>query len=94
MQSDQMSIGEFARYSRLSPKALWLYDELGLLEPARVDEDSGYRYYSAFRGRSSARQTTDRGSSAARRATRASAPAEVTIDDPISVAGSGPAATA
>ena len=47
MQSDQMSIGEFARYSRLSPKALRLYDERGLLEPARVDEDSGYRYYSA-----------------------------------------------
>ena len=42
-----MSIGEFARRSRLSPKALRLYDELGLLEPARVDGDSGYRYYSA-----------------------------------------------
>jgi DNA-binding transcriptional MerR regulator len=42
-----MSIGEFARASRLSPKALRLYDELGLLEPARVDDDSGYRYYSA-----------------------------------------------
>lgn len=40
-----MSIGEFARRSRLSPKALRLYDELGLLPPARVDEDSGYRYY-------------------------------------------------
>jgi DNA-binding transcriptional MerR regulator len=45
VQSDQMSIGEFARHSRLSPKALRLYDELGLLEPARVDDDSGYRYY-------------------------------------------------
>jgi DNA-binding transcriptional MerR regulator len=42
-----MSIGEFARRSRLSPKALRLYDELGLLPPARVDEDSGYRYYAA-----------------------------------------------
>ena len=42
-----MSIGEFARLSRLSPKALRLYDELALLEPARVDDDSGYRYYSA-----------------------------------------------
>ncbi len=42
---DQMSIGEFARRSRLSPKALRLYDELGLLPPARVDEDSGYRFY-------------------------------------------------
>jgi len=44
-----MSIGEFARLSRLSPKALRLYDELGLLPPARVDPDSGYRWYSATR---------------------------------------------
>jgi DNA-binding transcriptional MerR regulator len=42
---DQMSIGEFARRSRLSAKALRLYDGLGLLAPARVDEDSGYRFY-------------------------------------------------
>jgi len=41
----QMSIGEFARQSRLSPRALRLYDGLGLLSPARVDELSGYRYY-------------------------------------------------
>jgi DNA-binding transcriptional MerR regulator len=41
----EMSIGEFARRSRLSPKALRLYDGLGLLSPARVDELSGYRYY-------------------------------------------------
>jgi DNA-binding transcriptional MerR regulator len=42
---DQMSIGEFARDSRLSAKALRLYDELGLLPPARVDDGSGYRFY-------------------------------------------------
>ncbi len=42
----EMSIGEFARRSRLSQKALRLYDELGLLLPARVDAGSGYRYYS------------------------------------------------
>jgi DNA-binding transcriptional MerR regulator len=47
VQVNQMSIGEFARHSRLSPKALRLYDELGLLKPAQVDDDSGYRYYSA-----------------------------------------------
>ena len=40
-----MGIGEFAPLSRLSPKALRLYDELGLLPPARVDLDSGYRWY-------------------------------------------------
>lgn len=42
---DQMTIGELASRSRLSAKALRLYDELGLLPPARVDEHSGYRYY-------------------------------------------------
>ncbi len=41
-----VSIGEFARLSRLSPKALRLYDELDLLPPERVDLDSGYRWYS------------------------------------------------
>lgn len=40
-----MSIGAFARASRLSPKALRLYDELGLLPPARVDPGNGYRMY-------------------------------------------------
>ena len=44
---DEMSIGEFARRSRLSAKALRIYDALGLLSPARVDELSGYRYYEA-----------------------------------------------
>jgi len=41
----QMSIGELARSSRLSAKALRLDDELGLLPPADVDEDSAYRFY-------------------------------------------------
>lgn len=36
-----LGIGEFARLSRLSPKALRLYHELGLLPPARVDPGSG-----------------------------------------------------
>jgi PPM family protein phosphatase len=40
-----MGIGEFARRSLLSPKALRHYHELGLLAPARVDPDSGYRWY-------------------------------------------------
>ena len=42
---EEVSIGEFARRSRLSVKALRLYDELEVLVPARVDEASGYRYY-------------------------------------------------
>jgi DNA-binding transcriptional MerR regulator len=40
-----VSIGEFARRSGLSPRALRLYDDLGLLPPARVDAGSGYRWY-------------------------------------------------
>jgi len=40
-----LTIGAFARASRLSAKALRLYDELGLLRPARVDPVSGYRFY-------------------------------------------------
>ena len=40
-----LTIGAFARASRLSPKALRLYDELGLLRPAEVDPASGYRSY-------------------------------------------------
>jgi DNA-binding transcriptional MerR regulator len=35
----------FARASRLTPKALRLYDELGLLPPAHVDPVSGCRFY-------------------------------------------------
>lgn len=42
---DLVSIGEFARRARLSPKALRLYDELGLLTPDRVDSVTGYRWY-------------------------------------------------
>jgi DNA-binding transcriptional MerR regulator len=42
-----LKIGDFARLSLVSVKALRYYDELGLLKPARVDEFTGYRYYSA-----------------------------------------------
>lgn len=44
---EMLTIGAFARASRLSPKALRLYDELDLLRPARVDPGTGYRYYAA-----------------------------------------------
>ncbi|GAA3881622.1 MerR family transcriptional regulator [Saccharothrix violaceirubra] len=40
-----MSIGEFARRSRLSPKALRLYERQGLLVPTAVDPVTGYRSY-------------------------------------------------
>lgn len=47
MHQDLLTIGAFAARARLSPKALRLYDRLGLLAPAHVDEVSGYRYYRA-----------------------------------------------
>jgi protein phosphatase len=37
---ERLTIGAFSRASRLSPKALRLYDSLGLLAPAHVDTDT------------------------------------------------------
>ncbi|MFF3613573.1 MerR family transcriptional regulator [Streptomyces sp. NPDC002580] len=47
VDEDLLTIGAFASRARLSAKALRLYDRLGLLPPAHVDEVSGYRYYRA-----------------------------------------------
>jgi DNA-binding transcriptional MerR regulator len=38
-------IGEFARICQVTPKTLRYYDEIGLLEPDRIDPFTGYRYY-------------------------------------------------
>ncbi|MGI5488573.1 MerR family transcriptional regulator [Microtetraspora malaysiensis] len=51
MNDDLLSIGQFARLSRLSVKQLRNYADLGLLEPAWIDPDSGYRYYRAGQAR-------------------------------------------
>lgn len=40
-----MPIGTFSATTRLSVKALRLYDEQGLLRPEHVDQFTGYRYY-------------------------------------------------
>jgi DNA-binding transcriptional MerR regulator len=45
VDGDLLPIGQFARLSRLSVKQLRHYAELGLLAPAHVDTESGYRYY-------------------------------------------------
>lgn len=46
-QTDRfLTIGEFAARTRLSPKALRLYDRSGLLRPHHIDAFSGYRRYS------------------------------------------------
>jgi DNA-binding transcriptional MerR regulator len=41
-----LKIGDFAKLSRVSVKALRLYAEVGLLNPVQVDPFTGYRYYS------------------------------------------------
>jgi DNA-binding transcriptional MerR regulator len=40
-------IGEFSQISRVSKRLLHYYDEIGLLKPAHIDPQTGYRYYSA-----------------------------------------------
>jgi DNA-binding transcriptional MerR regulator len=42
-----LTIGEFALSTRLTAKALRLYDEIGLLRPAAVEPSSGRRRYAA-----------------------------------------------
>ncbi len=41
-----MPIGRFSRLTGLGVKALRNYDEVGLLVPAAVDDETGYRFYS------------------------------------------------
>lgn len=56
-----MAIGRFARLTGLSVKALRHYDELGLLRPAAVDPQTGYRSYSSAQvGRAEAIRTLRR----------------------------------
>ncbi len=38
-------IGLFSKISKTTIKTLRYYDEVGLLKPAMIDEDNGYRYY-------------------------------------------------
>ena len=38
-------IGEFAQIAQVSGRQLRFYDQLGLLQPAHVDQQTGYRYY-------------------------------------------------
>jgi len=43
--AERLTIGEMARHTRLTVKALRWYDEVGVLPPDHVDPASGYRYY-------------------------------------------------
>ncbi len=51
MAKSLMPIGKFSKSCRLSIKALRHYAKEGLLEPAHVDPQTGYRYYSREQAR-------------------------------------------
>lgn len=43
--AEELNIGAFARRVGLTPSALRFYDDCGVLRPYRVDDATGYRYY-------------------------------------------------
>lgn len=47
MKDDLMLIGEIAAFFNVSRKAIRLYEKKGIIKPAKVDVENGYRYYSA-----------------------------------------------
>ena len=47
MDEQLLKIGELAGLCNVSPKALRVYEKRGLIKPVKIDEESGYRYYSA-----------------------------------------------
>ena len=48
MENDEfMRIGEIAAFFHISVKALRIYERMGILQPVKSDQKTGYRYYSA-----------------------------------------------
>jgi DNA-binding transcriptional MerR regulator len=47
MATTMLTIGEFSRMTHLSVKALHHYHDVGVLAPAAIDQNSGYRSYGA-----------------------------------------------
>ena len=39
------SIGEMAKLCNVTPKTLRFYNQIGLLEPAKINPENGYRFY-------------------------------------------------
>lgn len=46
MEIEKLSVGKMAKLNNISEQTLRLYDKIGLLKPAIVNKDTGYRYYS------------------------------------------------
>jgi len=47
MDEHLLRIGEIAAFFGVSVKAMRVYERMGVLKPVRVDEQTGYRYYTA-----------------------------------------------
>ena len=47
MEEPLMRIGEIAAFFNVSVKAIRIYEKKGILVPAKIDNDTGYRYYTA-----------------------------------------------
>ena len=46
-KNDMYKIGEFSKLSRVPVKTLRYYHQIGLFQPEKVDDFTGYRYYTA-----------------------------------------------
>lgn len=44
---DYLTIGEFAQIKKISIKSLRYYEHIGILIPAKINPENGYRYYSS-----------------------------------------------
>ena len=47
MDEALLRIGEIAAFFNVSVKAIRIYEKMGILVPAKIDENTGYRYYAA-----------------------------------------------
>ena len=45
MKEVKFKIGELSRLCRVSVRTIYHYEELGLLQPAFINPDTGHRYY-------------------------------------------------
>lgn len=45
MDNELMRIGEIADFFNISQKAVRLYEKKGIIHPAKIDRETGYRYY-------------------------------------------------
>ncbi|MGN1403163.1 MAG: MerR family transcriptional regulator [Ruminococcus sp.] len=46
MKKDNITIGTFCSDMKIQPSKLRYYESLGLIQPAMIDEENGYHYYS------------------------------------------------